>query len=98
MSTPPRTLRAPALASASIVAHEVLLTRLLSVTTWYSLAFAVLSLAMLGLTSGALVAARATKAAPPRGPWPWGQLARMSVTLLAAAAITVLTPITLEND
>src|SRR5688500_1177029 len=34
---------------------EVLLTRLTSVTAWYHLAFFVISLAMLGMTAGAVV-------------------------------------------
>ncbi|HEY6843603.1 MAG TPA: hypothetical protein VI391_05495, partial [Thermoanaerobaculia bacterium] len=48
-----------ALTASIIVAQEVLLTRVLSVTTWYSLAFVVINLAMLGLTAGSLRAARA---------------------------------------
>src|SRR5690349_10157445 len=34
---------------------EVLLTRLISVTAWYHLAFFVISLAMLGMTAGAVI-------------------------------------------
>ena len=51
-----------ALVSATTVASEVLLTRALSVTTWYGLAFVVLSLAMLGLTRGSLDADAASRA------------------------------------
>ncbi len=94
MPSKSRALAVLALISATIVSQEVLLTRLLSVTMWYSLAFAVLSLAMLGLTSGALVAARAAAHDPmPLGRWLSGQMTRMSATLLVATAITVLVPI-----
>jgi hypothetical protein len=80
-----RALGALALTSAVIVSYEVLLTRLLSVVTWYGLAFFVLSIAMLGLTAGSLQALRARAAGKALGPW----LARRSL-LLAGAIIVAL--------
>jgi hypothetical protein len=41
------------LIAASTLGLEILLTRLLSVTTWYHLAFLAISVAMLGMTAGA---------------------------------------------
>lgn len=43
------------LVSAATLIYEVVLTRLLSVVTWYYLAFVSVSLAMFGMTAGALV-------------------------------------------
>ena len=43
------------LLSASTLTYEIVLTRLLSVVTWYYLAFVSVSMAMFGLTAGALV-------------------------------------------
>src|SRR5262249_30552905 len=40
---------------ASILAYEVVLTRLLSVMSWYYIAFVSVSMAMFGMTAGALV-------------------------------------------
>lgn len=54
-----------ALASSSLVATEVLLTRLLSAVTWYGQAFFVLSLAMVGLAAGSLDAERARSRGEP---------------------------------
>ncbi|HKU37981.1 MAG TPA: hypothetical protein VJR89_07540, partial [Polyangiales bacterium] len=51
--------------SGAIVAQEVLMTRLLSVVTWYGMAFFVLSIAMLGLTAGSLQALSAQRAGVP---------------------------------
>jgi hypothetical protein len=86
------------LASASVVATEVLLTRLLSVCTWYGLAFLVLSLAMLGTTAGALAAARARVAGDPLEPWVARRLVVMSFALVAAAAITSSVPVVFKAD
>ena len=74
-----------ALVSATTVAAEVLLTRALSVTTWYGLAFVVLSLAMLGLTRGSLDADAASRAREPIAPW----IARRLLALAVGLAITV---------
>jgi hypothetical protein len=80
-----------AVLSIVTVAYEVLLTRLLSVTTWYSLGFAVLSIAMLGLTRGAVSAAKA------RGPLTPDELQRgliqYAVSLALAAVVATLIPI-----
>src|SRR6516162_2816734 len=43
------------LLSASTLIYEIVLTRLLSVTSWYYMAFVSVSIAMFGLTAGALV-------------------------------------------
>ncbi|MGH7440332.1 MAG: hypothetical protein ACRENE_31955, partial [Polyangiaceae bacterium] len=86
------------LASASVVATEVLLTRLLSVCTWYGLAFLVLSLAMLGTTAGALAASRARAAGEPLGPWVARRLVVMAFALVAAATITASVPIVFKAD
>jgi hypothetical protein len=86
------------LASASVVASEVLLTRLLSVVTWYGLAFLVLSIAMLGTTSGSLAAARAHAEGKPLAPWIAGRLVAMSFALVAAAAIGSSVPIVFLPD
>src|SRR5271168_3913353 len=42
------------LLSAGTLMYEVVLTRLLSVVSWYYLAFVSVSMAMLGMTAGAL--------------------------------------------
>jgi hypothetical protein len=86
------------LASAGVVATEVLLTRLLSVCTWYGLAFLVLSLAMLGTTAGALAASRARAAGLPLAPWVARRLGAMAFALVAAAAITSSVPIVFKAD
>jgi len=86
------------LASASVVASEVLLTRLLSVVTWYGLAFLVLSIAMLGTTAGSLAAARARAEGKPLAPWIAGRLVTMSFALTSAAAIASSVPITFLPD
>src|SRR5580704_16774361 len=86
------------LASAGVVASEVLLTRLLSTCTWYGLAFLVLSLAMLGTTAGALAAARARAEGKPLAPWIGGRLVAMAFGLAAAAAIATSVPVTFLPD
>ncbi len=87
-----------ALVAASIVTTEVLLTRLLSVTTWYGLAFVVLSLAMLGLTRGSLAASEARAKGWPMAPWIAARMAAMSASLLVATAVTLCTPMTFAPD
>ncbi len=86
------------LASGSVVATEVLLTRLLSVCTWYGLAFLVLSLAMLGTTSGALAAARARSDGKPLAPWVAGRLVALSLSLVVATLVTVSVPLVFLPD
>ncbi len=84
------------LASASVVASEVLLTRLLSVCAWYGLAFLVLSLAMLGTTSGALSASRAR--GTPLAPWIAKRLIGMSLGLVAAVFVACSVPLVFVAD
>src|ERR1700677_2893191 len=43
------------LIALSTLMYEVMLTRIFSITTWYHFAFLVISLAMLGMTVGAIV-------------------------------------------
>jgi hypothetical protein len=84
------------LASASVVASEVLLTRLLSVCAWYGLAFLVLSLAMLGTTSGALSASRAR--GTPLAPWIAKRLLGLSLGLVVAVFVACSVPIVFVPD
>lgn len=93
-----RALALLALVAASVVTVEVLFTRVLSVTTWYGLAFVVLSLAMLGLTAGSLDAARARERGDALGPWLSRKLLSMSRALLAATAVVVAMPISFAGD
>jgi hypothetical protein len=93
-----RTASLLALTAAIIVAQEVLLTRLLSVTTWYSLAFVVINLAMLGLTAGSLRAARAEREGKPLGPWIGRTMTMFAAGLLAANLLTPLTPLAFAAD
>jgi hypothetical protein len=86
------------LVSSSVVATEVLLTRLLSVTTWYGLAFLVLSLAMLGLTAGSLAAARADRDKAALRGWIASHLLRMSAGLVVATVVIVTLPLTFTLD
>jgi hypothetical protein len=85
-------------ASASVVASEVLLTRLLSVCTWYGLAFLVLSIAMLGITSGSLSAARARAESKPIALWVAGRLVVLSFGLTAAAMTLASVPLVFLPD
>jgi predicted membrane-bound spermidine synthase len=58
MSAPPGQRRlavAAGLAAGALLMQEVLIARLLSVLTWYSLGYLALSLGLLGMTAGALV-------------------------------------------
>ncbi len=95
MQTPSRgrALALLALVAASMVALEVLVTRVLSVLTWYGLAFVALSLAMLGLTRGGLVAARAQRDGLPLGPWLAARLVSLSLGVLCATAVLVSVPL-----
>ena len=87
-----------ALTASVIVAEEVLLSRVLSVTTWYSLAFVVINLAMLGLTAGSLQAARAERDGAPLEPWLARRMLAMGGTLLVADIVTVVTPLPFQAD
>jgi len=81
------------LVAGTIVAVEVLFTRLLSVSTWYGLAFVVLSLAMLGLASGSLDAARAQEADAPMAPWIAQRLLAMAAGLVLATVVLCAMPV-----
>ncbi|HYH99245.1 hypothetical protein, partial [Hyalangium sp.] len=72
---------AAALIASTLIAQEVLLARLLSVTTWYSLGYLALSLGLLGMSVGALVVHL----------WPRGFTPeRMSSSLTGALALASL--------
>src|SRR5207253_7770065 len=71
-------------------------TRVLSVTTWYSLAFVVINLAMLGLTAGSLQAARAEREGKPFEEWLARRMIGLGAGLLLADVITVFTPLSFE--
>lgn len=87
-----------ALVAASMVAFEVLVTRVLSVLTWYGLAFVTLSLAMLGLTRGGLIAARAEREGVALGPWLVSRMLSLSLGLLCTAAVLVSLPLRFSLD
>ncbi len=93
-----RTVALLALTAAVIVAQEVLLTRVLSVTTWYSLAFVVINLAMVGLTAGSLQAARAERDGKPLASWLAQRMVTVGAGLLIADVITVTTPLSFHAD
>ncbi len=93
-----RALGLLALVAASVVTVEVLFTRVLSVTTWYGVAFVVLSLAMLGLTAGSLDASRARERGEPVAPWLARRLVSMSRALLAATAVLLAMPVSFAGD
>jgi hypothetical protein len=82
--------------SGSVVASEVLFTRLLSVSTWYGLAFLVLSLAMLGMTRGSLDAI-AAKDSPIRS-WLATRLTALAAGLVGATIAILDVPLTFAPD
>src|SRR5204862_818893 len=88
-----KTMSLLGLTAAIIVAQEVLLTRLLSVLTCYSLAFVVINLAMIGLTAGALHAGRAERAHRPIDKYIATAMLILSIGLIASTVITVVTPL-----
>jgi hypothetical protein len=51
---PPRTVPGLFLVTLATIAYEILLTRIFSVTMWYHFAFVAISMAMFGMTVGAL--------------------------------------------
>jgi hypothetical protein len=93
-----RSLALLALVAATVVTAEVLFTRVLSVVTWYGLAFVVLSLAMLGLTRGSLLASEARERGEPLGPWIAARLSDMSLRLLVATTVLVSMPLTFARN
>jgi hypothetical protein len=93
-----RALTLLALVAATVVTAEVLFTRILSVVTWYGLAFVVLSLAMLGLTRGSLQASRARELREPLAPWIAARLTDMSLRTLVATTVLVSMPVTFARN
>lgn len=90
---PARALIVLALTAACVVTTEVLFTRILSVSTWYGLAFVVLSLAMLGVTRGGLLASRSQASQEPTNHFVSRHLRELSLSLLAALTLQVCLPI-----
>jgi hypothetical protein len=86
-----------ALTAGATLALEILQVRILSVVSWYHLAFFVISIAMFGLTAGALfVFARPALFAPadvPRRITQFGLAAAASVPLAYLDQITVATAV-----
>jgi hypothetical protein len=78
--------------SGVIVAFEVLITRLLSVVTWFGTAFFVLSIAMLGLTAGSLQALRAQQARIPLRPFVAQRCLQMALAIVLALVVTLVVP------
>ena len=73
-----RGLRRPVLVTLSTLMYEVALTRIFSVTMWYHFAFVAISVALFGMTVGAL------HRPPPAQPFTDADVGRQSVALLAA--------------
>lgn len=66
MQSPPRTVYAGLFITAlATLTFEILLTRILSVTLWYHFAFMAISVAMFGMTAGAIVVYALPKFFPP---------------------------------
>jgi hypothetical protein len=78
--------------SGVVVGYEVLVTRLLSVVTWYGMAFFVLSIAMLGLTAGSLRAIQAQRAGLPLRDWIAGQSVQLAGAMVFALVVTLVVP------
>ncbi len=93
-----RSLTLLGLVAATVVTSEVLFTRVLSVVTWYGLAFVVLSLAMLGLTRGSLLAAEARERGEALTPWIAARLGEMALRTLIATAVLVSMPVTFARN
>ena len=87
------TLAVLALASASVVATEVLLTRILSLAAYYGLAFAILTLAMLGLSAGSLQALHAQRRGDPLGPWLSRRLLLFAGSVVATDVVVASMPL-----
>ena len=76
----------------------MLYTRLLSVTAWYGHAFVVLSLAMVGLTRGSLVAMRARADNEPLRPWIAQRLFSLAAWLVVSTAVILTVPLQVAAD
>ncbi|MDP8225082.1 MAG: hypothetical protein P9L99_17105 [Candidatus Lernaella stagnicola] len=85
-----------AVVTAATLALEIIQTRLLSVVTWYHLAFFVISMAMFGMTAGALrVYLAPEKFSPDNAP---RALSRASLIAAVAMVLSYLDQITLAPD
>jgi hypothetical protein len=91
---------AAALVASTLLSQEIIVARLLSVTTWYSLGYLALSLGLLGMSVGAL-----TVHLWPRGFSPERMASTLSVALALAALLTcavtlwlVRVPVVLDLD
>jgi hypothetical protein len=96
--SPRQSLTVLALVAAAVVAAEVLVTRVLSVVTWYGLAFVVLSLAMLGLTRGSMLATEARERGEALRPWIVARLIDMALRLVVTTAVLVSMPVTFARN
>jgi hypothetical protein len=72
------------LLALSTLTYEILLTRIFSVTMWYHFAFVAISIAMFGMTAGALVVYLLPRVFPPEG-----VKTQVAVASLAFAALMV---------
>ncbi len=68
-SAGPRAYLGVALVALATLMYEILLTRIFSVTMWYHFAFMAISVAMFGMTAGALSLPRRRNAGWPRRRW-----------------------------
>jgi hypothetical protein len=80
------------LTAGVIVSDEVLMTRLLSVVTWYGMAFFVLSIAMLGLTAGSLDALKSQRAGVPLRDYVAERSFKLAGAILFAVVVTLIVP------
>ena len=78
--------------SGVIVADEVLMTRLLSVVTWYGMAFFVLSIAMLRFDRRIAAGAAAQRAGVPLRDFVARRCLQLAPALLAALVVTLVVP------
>lgn len=85
-------LAALGVTSGVIVADEVLMTRLLSVVTWYGMAFFVLSIAMLGLTAGSLEALKSQRDGEPLRDYVAKRSFLLAGGIVLAVVVTLIVP------
>ncbi len=77
------------LIALATLAHQILLTRIFSVTMWYHFAFVAVSIAMFGLTAGAVIVFLLPRLFPPEGVA--RQLAVVAATYPPLIVVTFLT-------
>jgi hypothetical protein len=87
-----QTLIALGVTSGVIVAYEVLITRLLSVVTWYGMAFFVLSIAMLGLTAGSMQALQARAEGVPLRDFVGRRGLHLALAIAFGVVVTLVVP------